>query len=61
MMTEDEAAPRFAAEVVSIGGRGRAGLPRGMALASRGSSVRRSGLDASASGPVNPETKGGRL
>ena len=59
MMTEDEAAPRFAADVVSIGG--RAGLPRGMALASRGSSVRRSGLDASASGPVNPETKGGRL
>jgi UDP-N-acetyl-D-mannosaminuronic acid dehydrogenase len=53
MITGPEAATRFPADVVIIGGCGRVGLPFGVALASRGLSVRLYDLKAAAVRTVN--------
>jgi UDP-N-acetyl-D-mannosaminuronic acid dehydrogenase len=53
MITGPEAATRFPADVVIIGGCGRVGLPFGVALASRGLSVRLYDLNAAAVRTVN--------
>jgi UDP-N-acetyl-D-mannosaminuronic acid dehydrogenase len=53
MPTDQRDAPGFPADVVIIGGCGRVGLPFGVALASRGLSVRLYDLNAAAVGIVN--------
>jgi UDP-N-acetyl-D-mannosaminuronic acid dehydrogenase len=53
MGTEPEMAHRFPVDVVIIGGCGRVGLPFGVALASRGLSVRLYDLNAAAVATVN--------
>jgi UDP-N-acetyl-D-mannosaminuronic acid dehydrogenase len=53
MPTDQRDAPAFLADVVIIGGCGRVGLPLGVALASRGLSVRLYDLNAAAVGIVN--------
>ena len=63
MVTTHDAAPRFPSDVVIIGGCGRVGLPFGVALASRGLSVRLYDLNAAAVATVNqgrmPFSRGG--
>lgn len=53
MVTTHDAARRFPSDVVIIGGCGRVGLPFGVALASRGLSVRLYDLNAAAVATVN--------
>jgi UDP-N-acetyl-D-mannosaminuronic acid dehydrogenase len=53
MITEHESGARFPADVVIIGGCGRVGLPFGIALASRGLTVRLYDLNATAVATVN--------
>ena len=63
MVTEQQAAHLGPADVVIIGGCGRVGLPFGVALASRGRSVRLYDMNAAAVQTVNagrmPFTEGG--
>ncbi len=53
MVAEQAGTPVFPADVVIIGGCGRVGLPFGVALASRGLSVRLYDLNAAAVATVN--------
>lgn len=53
MRTEPRVTPPFAADAVIVGGCGRAGLPLGVALASRGLSVRLYDINPAAVAVVN--------